>query len=191
MNRSRIRIQIAVLAFILLPASVGILAVHASATCERFVRTYVTTPVRNQVSKQTAQAWAAWRTAHPNWKPNPNIHRPRYVMTREEAVEKVNFACSIPTDPVNLDLVFTPTSFAAPPVITDLPNMEIAQTLLPSELPPQVVQVVQVMPVLPIVPPQFSLQTGAIPEPGSWLLVATGLGFLCLVMGAKALRPEA
>ena len=188
MNRSRIRIQIAALAFILLPASVGILAVHASATCERFVRTYVTTPVRNQVSKQTAEAWAAWRVAHPNWKPNPNIHRPKYVMTREEAVEKVNFACSIPTDPVNLDLVFTPTSFAAPPVITDLPTMEIAQTLLPPELPPQVVEV---LPVLPIVPPQFSAQTGSIPEPGSWLLVATGFGFLFLVAGAKALRPEA
>jgi hypothetical protein len=188
MNRSRIRIQIAALAFILLPASVGILAVHASATCERFVRTYVTTPVRNQVSKQTAEAWAAWRVAHPNWKPNPNIHRPRYVMTREEAVEKVDFACSIPTDPVNLDLVFTPDSFAAPPVITDLPTMEIAQTLLPPELPPQVVEV---LPVLPIVPPQFSALTGSIPEPGSWLLVATGFGFLFLVAGAKVLRPEA
>ena len=188
MNRSRIRIQIAALAFILLPASVGILAVHASATCERFVRTYVTTPVRNKVSKQTAEAWAAWRTAHPNWKPNPNIHRPKYVMTREEAVEKVNFACSIPTEPVNLDLIFTPASFAAPPVITSLPNMEIAETLLPVELPPQVVQV---MPVMPIVPQESTLQSGEIPEPESWLLVATGFGFLCLVAGAKALRPEA
>jgi hypothetical protein len=112
-------------------------------------------------------------------------------MTREEAVEKVNFACSIPTiptDPVNLDLVLTPTDFAAPPVITDLPTMEIAVTLLPPELPPQVVEV---MPVLPIVPPQFSLQAGAIPEPDSWLLVATGFGFLFLVTGAKVLRPEA
>jgi hypothetical protein len=146
--------------------------------------------VRNQVSKQTAQAWAAWRVAHPNWKPNPNIHRPRYVMTREEAVEKVNFACSIPTEPVNLDIVFTPADFAAPPVITEvpIPTMEVAQTLLPSELPPQVVQV---MPVLPIVPSAFTMQAGEIPEPGSWLLVATGFGFLCLVTGAKALRPAA
>jgi hypothetical protein len=188
MNRSRIRIQIAVLAFILLPASVAVLAVHASATCERFVRTYVTTPVRNQVSKETAQAWAAWRVAHPNWKPNPNIHRPTYVMTREEAVQKVNFACSIPTESVNLDTLFTPTSFAAPPVITDVPSMEIAQVLLPSELPPQVVEV---MPVLPIVPPQFTAQFGEIPEPGSWLLLATGFGFLFLMVGAKVLRPEA
>ena len=30
---------------------------------------------------------------HPNWKPNPNVHRPKYVMNREEAVQKVDFAC--------------------------------------------------------------------------------------------------
>jgi hypothetical protein len=189
MSRSRIRIQVAVLAFLLLPASVGILAVHASATCERFVRTYVTTPVRNQVSKQTAEAWAAWRAAHPNWKPNPNLHRPRYVMTRQEAVEKVNFACSIPTTPVNLDIVFTPDDFAAPPVITS-PDMEIAQVILPSDLPPQVVAIT---PVLPIVPAEFTtpLEVGEIPEPDSLLLAATGLGFIFLVAGAKVLRPEA
>ena len=55
-------------------------------------------------------------------------------MTREEAVQKVNFACSIPTDPVNLDILFTPTSFAAPPVITDVPNMlRSRRCLLPPE----------------------------------------------------------
>jgi hypothetical protein len=80
MSRSRIRIQFAVLAFILFPATIGIVAVRASATCERFVRTYVTKPVRNRLSKSTAEAWAAWRVAHPNWRPNPNVHRPKYVM---------------------------------------------------------------------------------------------------------------
>ena len=58
MSKTRIRIQVAVLAFILVPAAAGVLAVHASATCERFVRNYVTRPVRNRVSKQTAEAWA-------------------------------------------------------------------------------------------------------------------------------------
>jgi hypothetical protein len=188
MNRSRIRIQVAVLAFLLLPASVGILAVHASATCERFVRTYVTTPVRNRVSKQTAEAWAAWRAAHPNWKPNPNLHRPRYVMTREEAVEKVDFACSIPTDPVFLDTMFSPTDLAAPPVVTELPPMETTQVLLPSELPPQVSQL---MPVLPVVPSEYSAPYGEIPEPGSLSLFAIGLCFIGLIVAAKALRPEA
>lgn len=189
MNRSRIRIQVAVLAFLLLPATVGILAVHASATCERFVRTYITTPVRNRVSKQTAEAWAAWRVAHPNWKPNPNLHRPKYVMTREEAMQKIDFACSVPTDPTDLNLFFTPTNFAAPPIITAVPEMDTTQILLPSELPPQVAEVI---PALPIVPPEFPLVAGGtVPEPGSLLLVATGLGFLCLMLCAKAAHAEA
>ena len=189
MSGSRIRIQVAVLAFLLLPATVGILAVHASATCERFVRTYVTKPVRNEVSKHTAEAWAAWRIAHPNWKPNPSLHRPKYVMTREEAMQKVDFACSVPTDPVTLDTLFTPTNFAAPPMFT-VPLMETAEVTLPTELPPAVVALT---PVLPIVPPSFPLITGAAltPEPGSLLLFATGLGFLALVMAAKSARSVA
>ena len=47
------------------------------------------------------------------------------------------------------------------------------------------------MPVFPIVPPQFSPGIGEIPEPGTWLLVATGLGFLSLMVGARALRAKA
>lgn len=189
MNRSRTRLQVAVLVFLLLPASAGILAVHASATCERFVRTYITTPVRNKVSKQTADAWAAWRAAHPNWKPNPNLHRPRYVMNREEAVQKVNFACSIPTDPVNLDIVFTPADLEAPPIVAAMTPMETTQLLLPPELPPQVSEI---MPVLPIVPPQFTPEVpGEVPEPDSLLLFATGLCFLGLIVGTQALRRNA
>jgi len=56
MKRPRIRMQAAALTFILLPAAAGVVAVHASATCERFVRTYVTKPVRNRVSRETANA---------------------------------------------------------------------------------------------------------------------------------------
>src|SRR5665213_3571413 len=111
MRGTRIRLQFAALLFILLPATAGVIAVHASATCERFVRTYVTKPVRNRVSQTTADAWAAWRVAHPNWKPKPNVHRPKYVMTREEAVQKVNFACTVATIPSDLDLLFTPADF--------------------------------------------------------------------------------
>jgi hypothetical protein len=120
MSSSRIRIQIVALAFILLPAAAGILAVRASATCERFVRTYVTKPVRNRVGKQTADAWAKWRIAHPNWKPNPNLRRPKYVMTREEAVEKVAFACSVPETPTAIDDFLKTAALDPPPSIVDL-----------------------------------------------------------------------
>src|ERR1039458_7122109 len=110
MSSTRIRIQAAVVVFILLPAAAGVLAVHASATCERFVRTYVTKPVRNRVSKTTADAWAKWRLAHPNWKPNPNLHRPKYVMTQDEAVQKVAFACTIPEVPSTTDILLSTPS---------------------------------------------------------------------------------
>ena len=121
MSRSRIRIQAAVITFLLLPAAAGVLAVHASATCERFVRTYVTKPVRNRVSKQTAEAWAAWRVAHPNWKPNPNLHRPKYVMNREEAIQKVDFACTIRGD-TGYYRRATGSSRGPPPIVDLLPD---------------------------------------------------------------------
>src|SRR5450432_3358356 len=127
MTGSRIRIQTTELAFVLFPAAVGVLAVHASQTCERFVRTYVSTPVRNQVGKATAQAWAKWRIAHPNWKPNPKVHRPKYLMSREEAVNKVEFACTIPTDPAQLDILFNMASLEAPPPVINLPPMDETQ----------------------------------------------------------------
>src|SRR6476619_6097961 len=111
MKISRVRIQFVVLVFLLLPATAGVLAIHASAACERFVKTYVTKPVRNRLSKQTAEAWAAWRLAHPNWKPNPNSRRPKYVMTREETVNKVEFACAVDTDPSRLDMVLQPVGY--------------------------------------------------------------------------------
>src|SRR5664280_2638919 len=136
MSKPRIRVQVAFLFFILLPASIGVVAVHASATCERFVRTYVTKPITNRVSQTTADAWAVWRVAHPNWKPKPGVHRPKYVMTREEAVQKVNFACSVPTIPSDSDLFFTPADFDVPPPIVVLPPMDTTQINFPDAVPP-------------------------------------------------------
>lgn len=189
MNNRRIRIQVAVVAFILLPASIGVLAVHASPTCERLVRTYVTRPVRNQLTKATANAWAAWRIAHPNWKPNPNLQRPKYVMTREEAVQKVAFACSVTTEPSNLDLFFTPADLQPPP-LANLPPME-TQISFPADTPPEVAEVTPVL-VLPVVPPNFPLVSGAlVPEPSSLLMVLSGAGFLCLLLSAATRRTAA
>lgn len=209
MSKTRLRIQIAVLAFLLLPAVAGVLAVRASADCERFVRTYVTKPVRNRVSKQTAEAWAAWRVAHPDWKPNPNIHRPKYVMTREEAVAKVAFACSIPVIPTTHEGFLQIADLEPPPPIIDLSRMNPTQITLPDEVPPEVAEITPdsswpalgpfVPPILgttiggipggPIVPPVLQVPVGETPEPSS--LVLAGSGLVCmLLLSAKLFRAE-
>lgn len=206
MSRSRIRIQLVALAFLLFPAAVGILAVHASATCERFVRTYVTKPVRNRVSKQTAEAWAKWREAHPNWKPNPKLHRPKYIMNREEVVEKVAFACSVPVIPRDTEQLLQLSAVDPPPAIVDLSKMNPTQITLPDEIPPEVAELTPdtswpslgpyvppvlgappiVGPVFPIVPPVNPIVTGEIPEPSTLVLSGSGLAFLFL-LGLKVL----
>jgi hypothetical protein len=199
MSRTRLRIQIAVLAFLLLPAVVGVLAVRASADCERFVRTYVTKPVRNRVSAQTAAAWAKWRVGHPNWKPNPSVHRPRYVMTREEAIEKVAFACSIPALPTEDDQLLKMVDLEPPPPIIDLSKMNPTPIAIPEEVaeidnswpalgpfvPPILGTTIPNLPQSePIVPP-----VGPIPEPSSLVLAGSGLVWM-LLLCAKVYRAE-
>ena len=200
MSSPRIRIQVVAFLFILLPAATGVLAVHASATCERFVRTYVNKPVRNRLSKTTADAWAKWRIAHPNWKPNPKLHRPKYVMTREEAVKKVAFACSVDLIPTDVDLTFIPLDVDGPPSVVDLPPMQATQISIPEVTPPLVAEIPPQQawpPLAPFVPvpPGPPVFTGTpvvlpppatvLPEPSSLLLVASGLGGLLLFARRK------
>ena len=192
MRASRIRLHYAAILFILLPASAGIVAVRASATCEKFVRTYVTKPVRNTVSKTTADAWAAWRLAHPNWKPNPDAHRPKYVMTREEQVNKVELACEVPIEPTETTLFFETANVEPPPAFM-VPGMS-TQTAFPI-VPTQIAQVVTPVPVAeafnappPIPVPEVSISTpGPTPEPGGLMLMGTGLAGI-LLAGMRRVR---
>jgi hypothetical protein len=184
MRSSRVRIQVAVLIFLLLPATAGVLAVHASAACERFVRTYVTRPVRNQVSKQTAAAWAAWRAAHPNWKPNPKSRRPKYVMTREEAVKKVDFACSVEPTPVSLDLKLQPLEAEDAPPVIELPALT-SQLELPKVSTPVTTELAELTPFAPIAIPLSVEAPGPIPEPGTLLLTLSGAAFAAVLMARK------
>jgi hypothetical protein len=197
MKGSRFRIQAAALLFVMLPAVAGVVAIRASATCERFVKTYITKPVRNRVSKTTAEAWEQWRIAHPNWKPNPNLHRPKYVMNREESVQKVEFACSAPLIDPNADGLF-PVADIEPPIV-NFPPMKATQIQFPNEVPPEVAEITPqdswpplatfVPPVLggvPAinngVPPPIPGET---PEPGSLLLAVTGLPFVFLMLAGR------
>jgi hypothetical protein len=205
MKSPRVRIQLAVLAFIMLPAVAGIVAVNASATCERFVRTYITKPVRNRVSKTTAEAWAAWRVGHPNWKPNPALHRPKYIMNREEALNKIDFACSVPLLPTSSDGLLETAEL--PPIVNFRP-MNGTQITFPDEVPPEVAELTPEeewpplapylppiygsggptgggVPLFPIVPPVNVPVSGDVPEPSSLLLVATGMGMMALLLAAK------
>jgi hypothetical protein len=133
------RIYVTALAALLVPASVGVVAVHASPTCEKFVKTYVSTPVRNRVSKTTAEAWAKWRVGHPNWKPNPKLKRPRYKMSQHEVLKKVDFACQVPTDPKMMDILFTPEDLHPPMpevALNDMPPVETTNDTVPDTIPP-------------------------------------------------------
>ena len=186
MKNPRIRIQAAALAFILLPAAAGVVAVRASATCERFVRTYVTKPIHNRVSKPTYEAWAKWRIGHPNWKANPKVSRPRYRMSRQEAVQKVDFACAVPLIDTSVDGLFAEAE--VPPIVA-FPPMESTQVTFPNEIPPEVSELVPPVlgvPTFPIVPPDIPLPVGGpVSEPASLLLVGTGLAGMCLIVAAR------
>jgi PEP-CTERM motif len=158
------------------------------------------------VSKATELAWAKWRLEHPNWKPNPKLHRPKYVMTQKEAVDKVAFACEVPTVPTNNELLFRPADFDPPPPVVNLSPMDSSQIDIPNGVPPEIAEVPQagtppfiVPPYLPpvpglLVPPVAGVPVGQVvapapiaapvvtPEPSSWLLVASGMAGAWLIL---------
>jgi len=124
----------------MLGVGTGVLAIHADPPCVNFVRSYVTKPVRNTVSAATLAAWAKWRVGHPNWKPKPGVVRPKYKMSREEIVKKVDFACAVPVAPETLTGVFPLTDLEIPPTAIELPPMQATQIQLPGVPPTEVAE---------------------------------------------------
>jgi PEP-CTERM motif len=197
----RTRIKVALLG-VFLVVGAGVMAVQASPQCQKFVKTFVTTPVRNRVSKATEIAWAKWRVEHPNWKPKPGVTRPKYKMSRQEALDKVAFACEVPTTPSKTDMFFTPADFEVPPVIANPPTefMETTQLMFPDLIPPVVSEFtsppistdIPAIPgifIPPYVPPVFSgrgpinslggdeppVTFAETPEPASFFLMTVGM----------------
>jgi hypothetical protein len=126
-------------------------------------------------------------------------------MTQEEAVNKLEFACAIPTDPADLDLLFTPADFETPPEFVYIPPAEGTQITFPDEVPPEVAEIPPgatepfqpyvppilgstpppgTIPILPVVVPPPP-PVGTVPEPPSLLLAALGAGLVGLMVRIK------
>jgi hypothetical protein len=199
MRDTRLGIRSVALALILLPTTAGIVAIDASATCQRFVRTYVTVPLHKHVSKETATAWAKWRVTHPNWKPKANAQRSLAPLTREESIKKVNFTCDVqdPT-PSRTDSLIALNPSLVPPEF-EPPVVETSQISFPDQPQPGTSQITpNVTPATPSSPYVPTIPTGALPpiintplttitppttdvtpEPSSLILLATGMIGLC------------
>jgi len=106
-------------------------------------------------------------------------------MTREESVKKVNFACAVDTDPTSLDLQLEPE------------NPEISMPVMTTELllpPPAAPTVTELAELTPIATPLLAVPSvavpGPVPEPNSLLLASSGLVFVGILLGVRALLPQ-
>jgi hypothetical protein len=147
----------------------GAAVVQADPLCKRLVREYKEKRVRNKVGKQTAARWAEWNKTHPNFHPHA---RPKYKLVPEEAVKEVDFACQVPTAPVEVTEILPPIVpdfhfdspptqiVLAPPTLPTVVEISTASTPPPPFLPPY----------SPGVPPGIA----PVPEPSSLVMGLTG-----------------
>jgi hypothetical protein len=172
-------------------SSVGI----AAPLCTKYVATTRLVQVRNRVSKHTAELWAKWRVSHPNWKPNPSTIRPKYKLTTQEAIEKLDFACSIAPPEIDETMEVTdeeiPTSLLSSWPIDEtsaLPSMlDTSETLTSPDTPlyPPISPLFPPInpPVSPIYPPTPPITPT--PEPSSLYLLGSGLLFLVILKKSR------
>jgi hypothetical protein len=166
--------------------SLGVVGVHASTQCVRFI----TKKVHHRVSAATAARWAAWDKAHPNWHP---------TKSPAETLAQLDFACAVPViekpadgdlPPLELntfsfpqDLMLPPP--AGPPIVA---MNKPPQDLFPDAPPISLVSPPIYSPQYPTLfgpppsPPSRSVQPtgpGLTPEPSSWMLLATSMLAIC------------
>ncbi len=149
---------------------IGVVAVQASPTCQRIVREYREKVLPKHFSNATLARWAEWGKAHPNYHPKP---KPRPALGPQETLSKVQFDCEVP-------LLQQDVAILLPPVLPDANTM--AELELPVFASP-VAPTVSLVGVPTVVPP--ILTGGDVPEPSSFVLLASGLGLLLLFRRAK------
>lgn len=173
--------------------SLGVVGVHASTECVRFI----TKKVHHKVSAATAARWAAWDKAHPNWHPKKSP---------AETLAQLDFACAVPMiekpadgdlPPLELntfnfpqDLMLPPP--AGPPMVAmneppqdlfpDAPPMSLVSPPLYSPQYPTLFGPPPSGPGRSVQPPPPAL--GPAPEPSTWMMLATAM----LAIGTLAYR---
>jgi len=158
---------------VLILLAVGAVGMQADPLCRRLVREYREKRVRNTVSRQTAARWAEWNKTHPNYHPHP---RPKYKLVPEEVVKKVEFACQVPVNPVDIAENLTPIA----PDFTPYPLQP--KVVLPPPILPGVVEISTAgtppPPFLPPYSPGIPPSAAPVPEPSDLILVVTGAFFV-------------
>ncbi len=162
----------AVVALVVLAFSVAAVGVSAYEPCQRFVQKYVEKVVpRHYYSKTTLARWAEWGKAHPNY--HPPKRRPR--LEPKETLDKVNFDCAVPPEPVLVSGLLKPELPEELPLLPTLVAINTAPAVIPRPVS------------LVDVPVQAPLaDTIDTPEPHSGVLVLTGVTFVFLAFGLRA-----
>lgn len=182
--------------------SLGVVGVHASTQCVRFITRKVH---HHKVSAATAARWAAWDKAHPNWHPKKSP---------AETLAQLDFACAVPVIPKPADGDLPPLELKAFDFGSglELPPPDDAPPVVAMNEPPQDLfpdQPSRSLVSPPIYTPQYPILFGMpptppttghsvnptgpgtgsdtpapTPEPSTWMLLATSM----LAIGTLATR---